>query len=195
MAFVVLVSLKNWLVQEGEVPEPEVGQVLPGIGLRAECWNVRTSTGRDAVVDLDQSRIFMSPTPTEVTGMVTWVRSACGAYESPLEVILHLQEFSFAALGPPTELANVDVGARITVECRLSAMPDFEWEAFALPDVRRDWTVTGIHVFDPATFYEEVDGATSPATSGPGMTSIRKWANHPESDNSRAECLLRLEPA
>lgn len=40
--------------------------------------------------------------------------------------------------------ADVVEGARVTVTGELFVGPDYEWEAFELPDTRADWTVPDV---------------------------------------------------
>ena len=42
--------------------------------------------------------------------------------------------------------AEVVAGSRVTAQCTLSVVADYEWDAFGLPDVRTDWYVRGLAI-------------------------------------------------
>ena len=56
------------------------------------------------------------------------------------EFVITAGDQAFLALtaGPASEVA---VGSRVTAQCTLSVVADYEWDAFGLPDLRTDWYV------------------------------------------------------
>jgi hypothetical protein len=53
----------------------------------------------------------------------------------------------------------VAAGSRVTAQCTLSVVADYEWDAFGLPDLRTDWYVRRL-----AIEHREIDYA--PGRSG-----------------------------
>jgi hypothetical protein len=56
------------------------------------------------------------------------------------EFVITAGDQAFVALtaGPASMVA---VGSRVTAQCTLSVVADYEWDAFGLPDLRSDWYV------------------------------------------------------
>lgn len=189
------VCLQEWLVRDGAVTELRVGQRLHDVGIRANCWSVRDGADEDSIVDLDGSDATTILPSSDVTGTVEWVEPSTVPFEAPVVTTLRVGDVTLLALGPATELAGVDVGARLTVHCSLSVVPDFEW-ASAMPDVRRTWTVHGIrqahwktvtdrqHLDGPAEVLEETE-----------IAAIQPWSDEPGRGPRPAMYQLRLAPA
>lgn len=144
--------LPTWLIHGGQVPELHIGQVLPGVGLRASCWSLRTSTAADGVSDL------LVP---DSDGDRTAAYSLTGTVDESNPVLLRVDDFQVVA--EPNTFRKVidpisggyglvdnspdfppDAGTRVSVVCNLAVMRSDEWDDY--PDVRRDWHVAGLRI-------------------------------------------------
>ena len=150
--------LENWLVQDGEIPELQAGDVLQHVAVRASCWGITESHAPEGLSELqgpyaagDAARHY------ELTGTVEWGRE-------PSTVLLRVGPFhvlaepnSYRGVGSSTgDVAGLEpyapnlrvpaLGTRVTVFCQLQVMADYETEAFDFPDARRDWQVRRVRL-------------------------------------------------
>jgi len=66
------------------------------------------------------------------------VRSERGPAYAEFVITAGDQAFLARTAGPAAEVA---AGSRVTAQCTLSVVADYEWDAFGLPDLRTDWYV------------------------------------------------------
>lgn len=137
------VGLQEWLVREGAVPQMHVGQRLHDVAVRANCWSVHDAADEETGVDPAGAGEASILPHSDVTGAVDWVEPVHGPYEA-VAATLRVGDVRLLVQGPATAMLGVDVGARVTLHCSLSIVPDQEWETSRMPDVRRSWTVHGI---------------------------------------------------
>jgi len=190
------VYVRNWMVQDGEVPELSPGSALRQVGLRAACWSIDQSEQPEAVTPL------AGPDPEgldadhhEVTGTVERVVAS-----QPPGILLHAATLHLLA-EPVTFLASngdfeypvdfriPEVGTRATATCRLEVMAHYETEpeviGFNAPTIRRDWTVHRVRVRHRAL--DPVPGEHN--TFAPGrilrvddVDRMRRWDDDPGRD-------------
>lgn len=133
----------------GDEP-PVAGSVLRRAGVRAQCRSVTPLVDPDGRVGL----VPAAPPATrhEMTGTVELARSyrtgeVRGAKCWTEFVLVVDVGRELRVLGDiETTSFGVEPGARVTAVADLSLVADYEWDAFALPDVRADWRVR--HVVD-----------------------------------------------
>jgi hypothetical protein len=78
------------------------------------------------------------------------------------------QAFTARAQGPASEVPS---GSRITAQCMLSVVADYEWDAFGLPDLRRDWHVHRLKIEHTQT--DDAPGSSGQALAGPSGRVLR----------------------
>ena len=66
--------------------------------------------------------------------------------------------------GPVSEVA---AGSRITAQCTLNVVADYEWDAFELPDLRADWYVRRLKIEQRQIDYVR-SGPGGPVVGWPG---------------------------
>jgi hypothetical protein len=138
------VYLETWMVKDGALPELARASHLRGVGLRADCPNVGPArTAVDGIAELVDPGGEQGPGSyryelTGVAGHAADVRSERGHVGSEFVITTDDQAFLARTPGPASEVA---VGSRVTAQCTLSVVADYEWDAFALPDLRADWYV------------------------------------------------------
>jgi hypothetical protein len=94
---------------------------------------------------------------TGLAGHAADVRSERGHAGSEFVITTGDQAFLARTAGPASEVA---AGSRVTAQCTLSVVADYEWDAFDLPDLRTDW-----HVRRLKLEHRQVDYAPA----GPGI--------------------------
>jgi hypothetical protein len=140
----VWVRLAEWMIVDGEPPLPEVGSVLPHLGIRAygAIAPVHESEA-DGFVGVDEG----SPADAQyrVTGRVESPRDFSvdegrGARHAGVEFVIVVgpTRFHVQADGRATDIANA---SRLTVTGSLRVIGTYEWEAFDLAECRADWRV------------------------------------------------------
>jgi hypothetical protein len=148
----VWVKLEGWLIQDGQITEPRIGGVLRNVGLRANCRNIAESdaaTGTTVPVERGAGR---AP-GYHLTGVVAWARPQSSALldvgdflilaePDTHRVIPHSRDAAMEPYSPTFHIP--DVGTRASITGTLEAVGDYEWDAFGLPDARRDWQVSDI---------------------------------------------------
>jgi hypothetical protein len=139
------VRLPSWMVADGEPPEPAVGTILRNLGVRALASQVRAASTGDGVRALLDGPGIPISYEYEITGLADDIRSF-GVEVLP-EPVRTITEFLLSAQGiefwvqTDVKPASVVAGSQVTATCRLSVIGDYEWEAFALADIRADWVV------------------------------------------------------
>lgn len=146
----VLVTLPEWFVADGQVSAPAVGDVMAHVGVRAACFDVRST---------DEARAEPCLLPKEGGQRENAHRLPGVVAGTPREVVVDAPgggrktvavEFPFDLGGfrvlvtAPTSAQDVRPGDRLAVSCTLCVIAEYEWEAFNLPDVRRDWRVISV---------------------------------------------------
>jgi hypothetical protein len=162
MMVTMWVYMETGIVKDG-APELARGAHLPGVGLRADCSSLGPgTTAADGIVELpDPGGAPGSGSHRyELTG-VAGPAADVYAGEGPAhrhcgaEFVITAGDQAFLAeiAGPASEVA---AGSRVTAQCTLSVVADYEWDAFGLPDLRTDW-----HVRRLAIEHRQVDYAPS----------------------------------
>jgi hypothetical protein len=142
MMFIMWVYMETWIVQDG-APELGRGSYLPGVGLRADCLSVGPPrTQVDGIAELaDRAGGHLH----ELTGLAGAARDVYFG-EGPVhrhagsEFVITAGDQAFIAR-TAGRASVVAAGSRLTAQCMLSVVADYEWDAFGLPDLRSDWYV------------------------------------------------------
>ena len=144
--------LPEWLVEDGEISDLQLGSIWHQVAVRAAAWELRAGDGPLGIEErtgfVDQG----SGCPTyAVTGTAVWVRE-------PASVVLQVDDAALVvepngvreiasapgdyALEPYAPGFTLPaVGSQAIALCTFEVMADYETHAFGLPDTRRDWTV------------------------------------------------------
>jgi hypothetical protein len=152
------VYMETWIVQDG-APELARGEPLRGVGLRAECRSLgparAAADGITEFVDPDgpQGPGSHRYELTGVAGHAEDVSSERGPVGAEFVITAGDQAFLARTAGPASEVA---VGSRVTAQCTLSVVADYEWDAFGMPDLRTDWYVRRL-----AIEHRQIDAAPS----------------------------------
>ena len=142
------VYMETWIVKDG-APELARGDHLHGVGLRAECCSLGPArAAADGITELVDPGGPHGPDSHryELTGVAghaedVWTeRGPVGA-----EFVITAGDQAFLARAD-SRAAEVVAGSRVTAQCTLSVVADYEWDAFGLPDVRTDWYVRGLAI-------------------------------------------------
>ena len=169
------VYMETWIVKDG-APELARGEPLRGVGLRAECRSLGPArTAVDGITELVDPGGPQGPGShryelTGVAGHAQDVRSERGPAGAEFVITAGDQAFLARTAGPASEVA---VGSRVTAQCTLSVVADYEWDAFGMPDLRTDWYVRGL-----AIEHRQIDAApTSPEEdlAGPPGKALRSF--------------------
>jgi hypothetical protein len=177
--FFMWVYMATWIVRDG-APELGRGSFLPGVGLRTACLSVGP-----ARVPVDGIAEWVGPGGGprpgghvhELTGLAGAARDVY-AGDGPAErhagsefvITTGGQTFTARAGGPAS---GVPSGSRITAQCLLSVVPDYEWDAFGLPDLRSDWHVLRLKIEHTQT--DDAPGHSGPALPGPSCKVLRSF--------------------
>jgi hypothetical protein len=152
MMFIMWVYMETWIVQDG-APELGRGSCLPGVGLRADCLSVGPpGTLVDGIAELADRGGGLWPGGYlhELTGLAGAARDVYSG-EGPAhrhagsEFMLSTGDLAFIAR-TAGRASVVAAGSRVTAQCMLSVVADYEWDAFGLPDLRRDWCVRRLKI-------------------------------------------------
>lgn len=137
------VYMETWIVKDG-APELGRGDHLRGVGLRAECLSLGPArTAVDGIAEpVDPGDLQGAGSHryelTGVAGHAQDVWSELGLAGAEFVITAGDQAFLARTAGPASEIA---VGCRVTAQCTLSVVADYEWDAFGLPDLKTDWYV------------------------------------------------------
>ena len=147
MMSIMWVYMETWIIKDGAA-ELARGSHLRGVGLRASCLSVAPArTVVDGIAELADPRAGQEPASHryELTGMAgpaadVYAGDGPGQRHVGSEFVITAGDQAFVALtaGPASMVA---VGSRVTAQCTLSVVADYEWDAFGLPDLRSDWYV------------------------------------------------------
>ncbi|MDV3296862.1 MAG: hypothetical protein LOY01_13790 [Brachybacterium paraconglomeratum] len=143
--------LPDWLVDDGLLEEPRVGQLLEGVGLRAECARLRSAGGPAVLAPIAGPTHHPAP-PYAVTGSVTWSAEPASLLvdAEDLQVLVEpcaAREVTLAPSGARglerflPEFWMPDLGTWVRADCTLAVVPEVEWVALGFPDARSDWTI------------------------------------------------------
>jgi hypothetical protein len=149
----VWATLATWLLGDGEVAELAVGDILRDVGIRLDCSTLGPATGstfgafalNDARKGTAQYRLrgtCLALARTQQTALIELEHAAILAEPAdvrPVPGVDHgaLERYSADFL-PPEE------GQAAEAEGWLEVVADYEWDAFELPDARRNWVLAGI---------------------------------------------------
>lgn len=134
------VYLWSWQVQAGDIPQLQAGERLPNVGVRANCWTLRQGAGPDGVVARDELDPQGYRTAhCDLSGSAEWIRH--NKFSPHLELLIRTGDVAVLARSDSDWVDAIPVGSRVTTQCWLDVVADYEWEAFELPDLRCDWTV------------------------------------------------------
>src|SRR6266566_1225020 len=151
MMSIMWVYMETWIIKDGAADLAR-GSHLRGVGLRADCLSVGPARTVDGIAELADPRARQEPASHryELTGMAgpaADVHAGDGPGQRHIgsEFVITAGDQAFVALtaGPASKVA---VGSRVTAQCTLSVVADYEWEAFGLPDLRTDWYVRGLAI-------------------------------------------------
>jgi hypothetical protein len=140
--------METWIVKDG-APELGRGDHLLGVGLRADCHTLGPArTVADGIAELVDPGGPHGPGShryelTGVAGHAEDVWSERGRLGAEFVITADEQTFLVRTAGPASGVA---VGSRVTAQCTLSVVADYEWEAFGLPDLRTGWYVRGLAI-------------------------------------------------
>lgn len=151
MMFIMWVYMETWIVQDG-APELGRGSCLPGVGLRADCLSVGPpGTLADGIAELaDHGDLWPGGHLHELTGLAGAagdVYSGDGPvhWHAGSEFVITTGDLAFIARAAG-RVSVVAAGSRVTAQCMLSVVADYEWDAFGLPDLRSDWYVRRLKI-------------------------------------------------
>jgi hypothetical protein len=162
MMVTMWVYLETWMVKDGAFPELARGSHLRDVGLRAECGNLGSAQiAVNGIAELadpggGQGSGSYRYELTGVAGHAEDVRTERGHAGSEFVITAGDKAFVARTAGPASEVAE---GSRVTAQCTLSVVADYEWDAFGLPDLRTDWYVRRL-----AIEHRQIDYA--PGSSG-----------------------------
>ena len=147
MMSIMRVYMETWIIKDGAA-ELARGSHLLGVGLRADCLSVGPArTVVDGIAELVGPGAGQEPGSHryELTGMAgpaADVHASDGPGQRHIgsEFVITAGDQAFAArTAEPASM--VTAGSRVTAQCTLSVLADYEWDAFGLPDLRSDWYV------------------------------------------------------
>lgn len=152
MMSIMWVYMETWIVKDGAA-ELACGSHLRGVGLRADCLSVGPArTVVDGIAELVDPGGGQWPSSrrydlTGMAGPAGDVHAGDGPGQrhigSEFVITAGDQAFVAPAAGPASVIA---VGSRVTAQCTLSVVADYEWDAFGLPDLRSDWYVRRLKI-------------------------------------------------
>lgn len=129
-------------VGDGIIAEYRAGDTYTDIGLGLGCWDVRDAPGPDGVVRREGTDPDGFATAHyDVSGVVDWVRE--DVYP---EVVLRFGDQEILAQGEALRGMLFGSGSRVCAHGALRVVGDYEWEAFGIPDLRRDWLIRRIRL-------------------------------------------------
>lgn len=160
-------TLETWLLGDGEVAELAVGEVLRHKGLRLSCQALGPSAETDcrasatgAAAEGDVTYTLRGPV------VATWRQGAvidigrCLILLEPDDVrTIQAADGEQAMERFSDDFKTPAVGAMGEAVGRLEVVPDYEWDAFHLLDLRRDWQVGAVFLVGrQAVFVDNGDG-------------------------------------
>jgi hypothetical protein len=180
--------LETWVVQDGGIPELRVGSKLIDHGVRASGWVIEPTAAEDGLELVDGPDPDGYDTPTfRLTGLVEWSRPETD------EWILRCNATAFLArLSREHPLPGMK--QRVTVLCALAVVPDYEWDAFAIPNVRQDWIVEGLRVEHRAREPHRDGDVPGRVVAVDDLTQMHQWDDD-RGPNLSSSYLLDLRPA
>ncbi len=195
------VSLATWIIQDG-APELARGSQLRNVGLRADCLSVgpaRTATDgitEPATPGGEQQAGRCRYELTGVAGHAEDVRTEMGHAGWEFVIAAGDQAFLARTAGPASQIV---AGSRVTAQCTLSVVADYQWEAFGLPDLRTDWYVRRLK-FEQRQIDYLPDGPGGALASSPGkvlrsveIEKMSRWEDDRDS-GIMAQYLLDVTP-
>ena len=142
------VRLMNWMIADGEPPLPNVGSLLTCVGLR-----VRGEVTAAPPDSPDGSVETQGGHPPEVmyrlTGRAGEPRDfdvdtgQAGMRHAGVEFVLTVG-FDRYQVQTDGWASDVPTGSRVTVTGSLAVVGEYEWDAFALSELRADWLVKAV---------------------------------------------------
>ena len=192
MMSVMWVYMETWIIKDGAA-ELARGSHLRGVGVRASCLSVGPArTVADGIAELADPRARQEPASHryELTGMAgpaadVQAGDGPGRRHTGSEFVITAGDQAFVAFtaGPASMVA---VGSRVTAQCTLSVVADYEWDAFGLPDLRSDWYVHRLKIEHRQIDY--VPGGPGRALAGqPGkvlrsfeIERMSRWDDDPD---------------
>jgi hypothetical protein len=175
MMFFVWVYMATWIVKDG-APELGRGSILPGVGLRASCLSAGPARARaDGISELvNGGSVRPGGHAYELTGLAGAARDVF-AGDGPAErhagsefVITAGDRGYIAQAAEPA--SGIPAGSRITAQCMLSVVADYEWDAFGLPDLRSDWRVLRLKI--EHTHIDDAHDSLGQVLGGPPGTAL-----------------------
>jgi hypothetical protein len=192
MMFTMWVYMETWIVKDG-APELARGSHLRGVGLRADCLSVGPAqTAVDGIAELVDPAGGQGPGThryelTGVAGPAQDVYAGDGPAQrhigSEFVITADDQAFIGRTAGPASGVA---AGSRVTAQCTLGVVADYEWDAFDLPDLRSDWYVRGLKIEHRQIDYVPAGPGRAPA-GHPGkvlrsfeIERMSRWDDDPD---------------
>ena len=179
MMSIMWVYMETWIINDGAA-ELARGSHLRGVGLRASCLSVGPArTVADGIAELADPRARQEPASHryELTGMAgpaadVHAGDGPGRRHTGSEFVITAgdQAFVARAAGPASMVA---AGSRVTAQCTLSVVADYEWDAFGLPDLRSDWFVHRLKIEHRQI--DHVPGAPGRALAGQPGKVLRSF--------------------
>lgn len=142
----MIAILPEWIVDDGQLPPPVVGETLLHTGLRAHCLALRRSREEPGTVRASSGHAGHTYELHGIAGPARDFFVDAGDNQQRrvgAEFALNVGSFQVVASTPLPEEA-VESGVVLVAECQLTVIADYEWEAFALVDARRDWLIATV---------------------------------------------------
>ena len=173
----VWVYMATWIVKDG-APELGRGSILPGAGLRASCLSVDPARARaDGIAELVDGGVRPGGHAYQLTGLAGAARDVF-AGDGPAkrhagsEFVITAGDQGYIAQAAE-HASGVPAGSRITAQCMLSVVADYEWDAFGLPDLRSDWRVLGLKIEHTQT--DDAHDSLGQVLGGPSGPVLRSF--------------------
>jgi hypothetical protein len=191
------------MVQDGEIPELYVGSTLRDHAVRASCWSIRASRSPEGFTELSGPDPWGDRAPHyQLTGTVE-------GGEEPGSVLVRVG--GFRVLAEPIHIRQVPgtslttcalerfspdffvpaVGTRVSLNCRLEVMAEYEAEdTFGSGHLRRDWVVRHLKLQHRAPAPQRA-GALGKVLRVDEIERMHRWTD--EQDRDHVTYLLDLE--
>lgn len=142
------VRVPDWMVVEGDVPDPRAGGTLEGAGVRVLGHVTSTKPSEsDGVSELRFDETDPSRAVYRVTGTATDVRGVevdFGRGSQPAGIEFVLTNATLDLQVQVKRTVAIDPGSGVTVEGPMVVIGDYEWGAFELTDTRADWQIHSV---------------------------------------------------
>ncbi len=182
-------------MQDGEIPELAPGAWLRSVGLRLAAAGVRAAGGAvDGVVPVGQPDQDGSVFGYEVTGAAGVPRDVHAAMGQAgtggaigrvgVEFSLTAGAQAFVVLAPGAA-ADYHAGDRLSVRGALWVLAGYEWDAFGLPDLRRDWRVNAV---------KAEHRSAGRVTAVVDLDRMRRWDDDTVSPPGRVDYVVEVSP-